>query len=220
MEALVLLFITSMIVGVSGAATPGPLLIVNITETARRGFWAGPAVALGHSLLELVTVALLSLGLSRVLQTGIVPGVVGLLGGAFLLWMGQGIIRSAPGLSLTQTVSVGLGRPSGDPVLAGITASLANPYWLVWWATVGASLMLTSLTWGFVGLVVFYLGHISADFLWYSFVSAIVATGRRLMTDSVYRGLLVACALFLLALGGFFILSGVGAFLGLRLIEA
>ena len=64
MEALVLLFITSMIVGVSGAATPGPLLIVNITETARRGFWAGPAVALGHSLLELVTVALLSLGLS------------------------------------------------------------------------------------------------------------------------------------------------------------
>lgn len=218
MEALALLFVTSLIVGLSGAATPGPLLMVNITEVARRGFWAGPAVALGHSLLELVTVLLLSLGLSQVLQTGAVPGLVGLLGGLFLLWMGQGIIRSAASLSLSATVAAARHEPRSGPVLAGITASLSNPYWLVWWATVGASLMLTSLTLGFLGLVVFYLGHISADFAWYTFVGAIVATGRRLMTDRVYRGLLVACALFLLALGGFFILSGVGAFLGLRLL--
>ena len=44
--------------------------MVNITEVARRGFWAGPAVALGHSLLELVTVGLLALGLSPMLSSG------------------------------------------------------------------------------------------------------------------------------------------------------
>ena len=195
--------------------------MVNITEVTRRGFWAGPAVALGHSLLELVTVALLGLGLSPFLQTGVMPGMVGLMGGLFLLWMGQKILRGIPHLSLAAEMAAVRGSPRRGPIIAGVTASLANPYWVVWWATVGANFMVTALAVGFgaLGVTAFYLGHISADFAWYTLVAAIVATGRRFMTDPVYRGLLVACALFLLALGGFFILSGVGALLGLRLIN-
>ena len=217
MDALALLFVTSFLVGLSGAATPGPVLMVNITEVARRGFWAGPAVALGHSLLELATVVLLVLGLSPVLQTGVIPGLVGLLGGLFLLWLGQKTLRGAPGLSLAAEVAGVKGTGHGGPVIAGAAASLSNPYWLVWWATIGASFTVTALTFGSLGLVAFYLGHISSDFAWYSFVAAIVATGRRLMTDPVYRGLLVACSLFLLALGVLFMLSGAGALMGLRL---
>ena len=218
MEVLGLLFLTSFLVGLSGAATPGPLLMVNITEVARRGFWAGPTVALGHSLLELVTVALLGFGLSPVLSNGLVPGLVGLLGGAFLLWIGQKTLRGAPTLSLAAEVATVRPWIARGPLVAGVTASISNPYWLVWWATVGASFTVTALTLGMLGLAVFYVGHISADFAWYSFVAAIVATGRRFMTDAVYRGLLIACAVFLLALGGFFILSGVGALMGLRLL--
>lgn len=217
-EVLALIFATSFIVGMSGAATPGPLLMVNITEAARRGFWAGPGVALGHSLLELAVVVLLSLGLSGFLQTGLVPGIVGLLGGLFLLWMAQGIIRRAPGISLKAAIEEARGAPAHGPVLAGATASLANPYWLVWWATVGAGLIVTSYSRGLAGLAAFYAGHIAADFAWYTLVSAIVATGRRLMTDTVYRALLIAVAVFLLALGVFFILSGVAALRGQRLI--
>ena len=218
MEVLGELFITSFLVGLSGAATPGPLLMVNITEVARRGFWAGPAVALGHSLLELVTVALLALGLSPLLSSGMVPGMVGLLGGLFLLWIAQKMLRSAPRLSLAAeiaTVRPGLVR---GPIVAGVTASISNPYWLVWWATVGAGFTVTALASGVAGIGAFYLGHISAGFAWYSFVAGIVATGRRFMTDPVYRGLLVACAIFLIALGAFFVLSGVAALMGMRLI--
>jgi len=60
-------------------------------------------------------------------------------------------------------------------------------------------------------------GHISADFAWYYFVAALVATGRY-MTDPVYRALLIACAIFLLALGAFFILSGVASLVGVQLM--
>ena len=192
--------------------------MVNITEVARRGFWAGPAVALGHSLLELGTVALLAFGLSPVLSTGFVPGVVGLLGGSFLIWIGQKTLRRAPQLSLAAEVARVRPGLSAGPVVAGVTASISNPYWLVWWATVGAGFTVTALALGLLGIGAFYLGHISADFFWYSFVAAIVATGRRYMTDPVYRGLLVACAIFLIALGAFFILSGAGALLGLQLL--
>src|SRR5207253_3139909 len=162
---------------------------VNITEVARRGFWAGPAVALGHSLLELVTVALLALGLSPLLSSGMVPGLVGLLGGLFLLWIAQKTLRGAPRLSLAAEIAATRPGLTRGPIVAGVTASISNPYWLVWWATVGAGFTVTALTLGPGGLGAFYLGHISADFAWYSFVAGIVATGRRFMTDPVYRGL-------------------------------
>lgn len=218
MDTAVPLFIASFLVGLSGAVTPGPLLMVNITEVARRGFWAGPAVALGHSGLELVTVLLLALGLSPVFSTGAVPGMVGLLGGLFLLWIAQKTLRSAPHLSLAAEIATVRPGLSTGPVIAGVTASISNPYWLVWWATVGAGFTVSALALGGAGIAAFYLGHISADFAWYTLVAGIVATGRRFMTDPAYRALLVACAVFLLALGGFFILSGFGALLGLPLL--
>lgn len=161
---------------------------------------------------------LLAIGLSPILSGGVVPGLVGLLGGGFLIWIGLKTLRAAPRLSLAaELATVRPGIASG-PVIAGVTASISNPYWLVWWATVGAGFTLTALALGFLGVAAFYLGHISADFVWYSFVAGLVATGRRYMTDPVYRGLLVACAIFLLALGAFFILSGFGALVGVPLL--
>lgn len=221
MDAFLLIagmFATSFLVGMSGAATPGPLLMVNITEVVRGGFWAAPKLALGHSLLELLVVALLAFGLSPLLQSGLVAGLVGLIGGGFLIWMAQDLIHAAGRLSLAASLAaVGPAVPGG-PLVAGVTASATNPYWVVWWATAGASLMAQSLTFGVTGLAAFYLGHITADFSWYSFTGALVATGRRFMTDLVYRALLVCCAVFMLALGLFFVLSAVAAFLGVRLM--
>ena len=46
---------TSFIVALSGALMPGPLLTVTVGEAARRGFWAGPLIMVGHALLETFT---------------------------------------------------------------------------------------------------------------------------------------------------------------------
>ncbi len=219
MESLLLVFLTSFFVGMSGALTPGPVLLVTITETARRGFMAGPAIALGHGLLELVTVVLLTLGVSQILRVGIVPGLVGLLGGAFLLWMAHGMLRGVGHLSLSNVLLERGSSLAAGPVVAGITASLANPYWLVWWATVGASFIVNTTSFGFLGVASFYVGHVSADLVWLTFVAGLITTGRRLMTDAVYRGIIVVCALFLVALGLFFMLSGAATIMGLELIS-
>ncbi len=68
---------TSFIVALSGALMPGPLLTVTVGEAARRGFWAGPLIMVGHSLLELALVLLLLVGLGAWLNQPVILGTVG-----------------------------------------------------------------------------------------------------------------------------------------------
>ncbi len=204
------MFGTSFLVGLLGAASPGPLLAFNIREAVRHGFLAGPFVATGHALLELVVVIILALGLTQVLGSSMAVAVIGILGGAFLLWMAWGMLRhpdqGAPGASEHGHRTAG--HQVREPVMGGVLVSLSNPYWTVWWVTVGAALMTRSLKLGTPGVVAFYVGHIMADFAWYTLVAAALASGRRLITPKVYAGIMMACGAFLAVIGGYFIVTG------------
>jgi threonine/homoserine/homoserine lactone efflux protein len=213
--------ITSFVVGLSGAMMPGPVLTVTIGETAARlrpatpgtfghtrtrGALVGPLVVLGHAILEVLLVAAVVLGLGRLLILAPVIGMVALLGGGVLVWMAWGMLRSVGSLSLRAGPQQEKRR---HPVLAGLLTTLSNPYWIVWWATIGLSYIAISLRLGLTGLVSFYIGHILSDLFWYGSVSLALATGRRLLTDRTYRGLITACAVFLLGFGLYFGYTGV-----------
>ncbi len=187
---------------------PGPLLAITISEAARRGFWAGPQLVLGHGILELALIAALAAGLSEFIENELVLAVVSLLGGAILLGMGLLIIRRVWQKVTIPTASPGRGR-GRTLVLSGALASISNPYWLIWWITIGMTYLLWSLNLGIPGGASFFTGHILADLAWYALVAFIVATGRKVMKDTVYRGLLIVCGLALLSLGGYFTTSGV-----------
>ncbi|MGE5264576.1 MAG: LysE family transporter, partial [Acidobacteriota bacterium] len=92
---LLLLAVSWWIVGFTGSMMPGPVTTLIVTESARRGFIAGPLITVGHVLLELVMVIALFFGLGDLLKQNTVAGVIGVLGGLFLLWMGWGIVKGA-----------------------------------------------------------------------------------------------------------------------------
>jgi len=209
MEATAL-FVTAFIIGLSGAMLPGPLLTTAIAETIRRGFRAGPQIALGHAILELVLVLALLTGLVSFLARTDVTMVVAILGGIFLLLMGAALLRDAWGnrISLQEIDGLLPGSFRLHPILAGITVSLANPMWILWWATVGLSYITMAIKSGSIGLISFFTGHVSADLAWYSLVSLGVAGGRRFLNQKVYNAVLFVCGLFLLAVGLHFIYTG------------
>jgi len=210
---LVFVFTTSLLVGFSGAMMPGPLLMVTVSETARRGFLMAPLLVLGHGIAEAGVVVGLTIGLGEFLKQGPVAATIGLLGGLFLFWMGYGIIRSA-WLRQVSLHTQGGGPARGGPVLAGALTSLANPYWVLWWATVGASYVAWSLRAGMPGLISFYGGHVLSDLSWYSLMGFAVVSGRRVLGDDLYRALLIICGAFLIVLAGYFIWSAVGFWQG------
>lgn len=213
MLGLVAIFATSLLVGLSGAMMPGPVLTITISESYKRGFWAGPLIVLGHAILELILVVGLALGLSSVLRSSYLSGSIGIVGSFFLIWMGSNIIRSVIREEVKFSTQFSGNNPTFGPIIAGITVSLSNPYWTIWWATVGVGFVLKSLRYKFLGLTFFYGGHILADLLWYSLISLAVVTGKRFLSDRVYRDLLFFCGLFLIAVAVFFAYSGVKFFL-------
>jgi threonine/homoserine/homoserine lactone efflux protein len=201
--------VTSFIVALSGALMPGPLLTITVGEAARRGFWAGPLIILGHGLLELALVLLLLAGLGTILNTPVILGTVGLVGGGVLAWMGLGLLRA----SRTSRLQFEAGNASlVHPVWSGIFMSLANPYWLIWWLTIGLGYVIFAAKYGFLGVFLFFAGHILADLVWYTLISAAVAYGRNFFTDGLYRGFLAACGCFLFLFSGYFGFQGVKFF--------
>lgn len=199
------LFVTAFVVGLSGAMMPGPLLAVTINESVRRGPWAGPLIVVGHAILEVALVAAVALGLTTFLKNEMVIAVISLAGGAVMGWMGQDMVRSARTLSLDLKT---YGRKAMHPVAAGIVVSLSNPYWTLWWATIGIAYVLMGLEFGWVGIVVFFAGHILADFVWYTAVSVAMARGRNLLSDRTYRGLIMFCGAALILFGAWFLWTG------------
>lgn len=207
---LVAIISTSFLVGLSGAVSPGPLLAYDLRESMRIGFWAGPLISLGHALLELLTVALLALGLARFFDQEDALMVVGIPGGTLLLWMAWGMVRH-PAKALPKTTSHTLPYPGFQfvrPVIGGIFVSLANPFFTLWWLTAGATFLVWAQNLGLAGLTAFYFGHILSDFSWYTLVSAATASGRRWITPRIYQNLMIGCGLFLGGMGGWFLWSG------------
>jgi len=83
------------------------------------------------------------------------------------------------------------------PVIDGIVTSASNPYWSLWWATIGLGYLLLSRGQGWRGVLAFFFGHILSDAAWYLFVGTTVSAGRGRFTDRMYRGIVGACAVFL-----------------------
>ncbi|MBI4733666.1 MAG: LysE family transporter, partial [Rubrobacteridae bacterium] len=146
-------------------------------------------------------------GLNVVLKNPVVIRVIGVLGGSFLLWMSYGMIFDAYRGKISLDFKPNNESISFGPFLQGIVASISNPYWTLWWATIGASFVLRAIRDGYLALGSFYTGHILGDFAWYSLIAFIVVGGKQFITDRIYRGVIIACGVFLAFLGSTFILD-------------
>jgi len=208
MWPLAWIFGSSFVVGLSGALMPGPVLTVTIAEATKRGFWAGPLIVLGHGIIEFSLFVALVLGLGTLLKHNLVFGIVGVGGGIVLIGMGIGMVRG------TRTATLKLDLDAGErsrPVIAGLLTSISNPYFIIWWATIGLSYIALSQQHGIMGLGSFYSGHIMADVVWYFAVAAAVTVGKKIMSDHTYRWIIGLCGGFLVLLGLYFGSAGVKA---------
>jgi threonine/homoserine/homoserine lactone efflux protein len=195
---LLLLFGVGLSTGLSGAMVPGPLTLYVVSEAFRRGRAAGLKIAAGHLLIESAFAGLIVFGLRDYLSSPGFRTAVVWVGCAGLIAMGAVLLRQVPGLSLTQRADVAFG---GGPVAGGAFFSLTSPGFLIWWATIGASVFLEGALQGPAGLAAVGAGHALADIAWCWFVAYSIERGRRYVSDRTYRVIMAGIAVWLIMLG-------------------
>lgn len=189
-------------IALSGALIPGPLLAYTVAKSSTYGARTGPIMVAGHILVELVVLALISLGLGVVLSSQTFQVVLGLAGGLLLIILGVSGISKLRQSSKPRSIA----GTKYHPLLGGVLfSSVLNPTVVFWWATIGAAtLMEAFLVAALAGVVLWLLGHFLADFVWFSFVSISVARGKKMLGARGYRALLMFCAAVLMTLGVYF----------------
>jgi threonine/homoserine/homoserine lactone efflux protein len=197
--------------GFALGAAPGPVQLLILSETAKRGLEGGLRVMLGANLTLFGILVILALGFAS-LEPG--DGVIRTLqavGGAFLVWIGVVELRSIRDEARSrvggppQAAVVRLG-----PTAKGVAAVLLNPGAWVFFATTASALVADATSDGGTGAalaaaVAMAVGVSCSDLAF----TILGSGGRRLFGERGLRWIRMGLAALLVAIGVAFVTQAI-----------
>ncbi len=193
------MLILGFVIGLTGALAPGPTLVATINASIAGNWTTGLKISLGHLIVELFLVILILSGLASVAipYTSAIAGIGGIalivFGGLTFADSRKATLIHSPAKSFT------------NPYMAGLITSAANPYFWIWWLSIGSAMVIAGLKGGLLLVGVFMIGHWSADTVWYTLVSSGVSKGSTIFSDSTYRKIIALCGIFLILFGIYYL---------------
>jgi threonine/homoserine/homoserine lactone efflux protein len=190
------------LISLSGVMAPGPLSAVTVGKGSESPH-AGIFIALGHGIVEFPLMAAVLFGFGYVFTLPGMKPAIGLAGGAVLLLMAIGMFKSLRGNDISAA------RDGRTPLASGMVLTAANPYFLIWWATVGASMVMQAAGFGAAGVVMFMVTHWLCDFGWSWALSALSYRGGRYFGGGFQKGVFAVSGVLLAVFSGKFICEAV-----------
>jgi len=191
---------SAILLSLSGVMSPGPLFAVTIAKSFKDKK-AGVLISLGHGVVEFPLMFLIFFGLRQLLTSNITQRIIGFFGGLILIFMGVQMLRTR------NENSNGSSYLAYGSLIAGILATGSNPYFLLWWATVGADLVINAAVFGLIGFVIFAVAHWLCDLFWNTFVSVTVFKSQRFWNKKVHTIVLGFCIVIFIGFGMWFVIS-------------
>jgi len=186
---------------------PGPLFAVTLKKAARSKA-AGALIAVGHGIVEFPLMFVIFFILSQFSIPGIVQVAVGLVGGLLMIFMGVQTFRNR---HKSEESQVSFKR---DSVLAGIYTTAINAGFILWWLTIGTTLILNAQLFGLIGFSVFAGVHWLCDFSWYTVAALVVFKSQRFLNDHVRMGITLFCVAVFIGFGAYLMGSALWSLLG------
>jgi len=192
------LFLASvLLISLTGVLMPGPLFAVTL-EKASKSKIAGALIAVGHGIVEFPLMFLIFFVLSQFEIPSIVQVTVGLIGGALMIFMGIQTFRNR---HKQETATVNVKRES---VLAGVYTTAANAGFILWWLTIGTTLILNAQLFGLFGFSMFAGVHWLCDFSWYTVAALLIFKSQRFWTQRTRIGITLFCVAVFIGFGAYF----------------
>jgi len=186
--------LTVLLVSLSGVLMPGPVFATAIAE-GRKNRHAGLLIATGHAIIEVpIIITLFFIGVFQL--DALVRGAIGIAGGIVLIYFALSSLRESK-----EDVKKLRG------IIAGIALSSLNPYFIMWWITVGLVLAIKATFFGFLGLVSLIFFHEICDFTWYEFVTLLSNKGAGF--SKVEKLLSIISFVLMMFFGLYFLYDGI-----------
>ncbi len=190
--ALLVFLLYAVGISLSGVMAPGPMAAAAVASGANRRH-AGIAMALGHGVIELPLMLLVLTGVGTLIQSNAARIIIGFAGGAFLVLMGLQMLAA---VRKHKDDAAALDR--GHPFRDGVVLSGANPYFLLWWATIGLALTMEAVELGILAFVLFVIVHWLCDLVWLEVLSLASFKGSKLFGGRTQTVVLTICGIALL----------------------
>ena len=186
-----------IVISASGVMAPGPLFAANVSYGLKIGTMAGIKMAGGHAIVELPLVILLGIGVFSLESFPEFRTVISILGAITLFVFAVMQIRSVFGRK-----EFVLSNPKQGPLITGILLSALNPFFIIWWLTIGFKLISDAmLIWAFTGIIIVFGLHIWMDFAWLGAVSFLASKSSKILSNRNYKFLMVGLSLMLVYFG-------------------
>ena len=123
---------------------------------------SGIKMAIGHSIVEFPLVILLGVGVFSLEAFPEFRTIISIFGAITLFAFAALQIRTV--LHKRENIE---SKNKHGPLFTGVLLSALNPFFIMWWLTVGFKLISDAMMiWAFSGIIVLFLLHIWMDFAW------------------------------------------------------
>lgn len=191
-------FFYVILVSTSGVFSPGPLFFVNLFYGSKYGSIMGLKIAVGHTLVEFPLLVLLFYGISKFSSMSIsdsdILKIIGIVWGVFMIFFSFIQIYPVIKNKSLETNNQHSRYAIKNAILVGMIFTGLNPFFLVWWSTIGLKLVSDSVNnFGYLsGIILLFFSHIWMDYFWLWITSFMSSKGRSIIKQKFYRIILLS----------------------------
>jgi threonine/homoserine/homoserine lactone efflux protein len=136
------------LLGLAAGFSPGPLLVLVISETLRHNIRAGIKVSIAPLITDVPIILISLLILNRLAGFKPVLGCISILGGLFIFYLGYESLK-------TKGMELNLSLISSSSFRKGVITNALNPHPYIFYMTVGAPIIFRSMHQNFLSTVAF-----------------------------------------------------------------
>jgi threonine/homoserine/homoserine lactone efflux protein len=192
-----------IIVSASGVMAPGPLFAANLVYGLKQGTKSGVKMAIGHTIVEFPLVILLGIGVFSLESFPEFRTVISIFGAITLFVFAAIQIKSL----FRKNESINFNSKQG-PLITGILLSVLNPFFIIWWLTIGFKLISDAMMiWAFAGILIVFVLHIWMDFAWLGVVSFLASKSKKIISNNIYKIFMGGLSIMLIYFGITFLIE-------------
>ena len=202
-----------ILVSVSGVLSPGPLFFANLVLSKNGGFWSGIKIAIGHTIVELPVIILYSIPLIIFTSQSVTFSIINfisVIGGISLIAFGILFVVKIISKNNKHNYLIDSSRIE-KPVIAGMLFTGINPFFFLWWISVGIKLISDSIALlGYpIGIAFLFLVHVWMDYAWLGLTSYFASRGISVLRSQYHKFIILILTIPLFYYGINFILTAI-----------